>query len=106
MDKQKWTMVTRLEYLAAGGEPSLRFYGICWDVDAWAEDIDSGLLSLALSTHPEAGGRHMYPIPHPEGMSPSRAYWDIPDLWIGEYGALRRDFAAHAAKYLREKGYV
>ncbi|WMC09529.1 hypothetical protein PU634_10415 [Oceanimonas pelagia] len=102
----KWTMVTRLEYLAAGGEPYDRDLGICADIYKTARDYTTAILFVSLQAHPLATGSRMYPIPSTNpSQDPQDAFQRSPDLWVGEYGALRRDFAAHAARYLREKGY-
>lgn len=105
---KKWTLVTRLEYLAAGGEPAHRHSGICDDLRyVLGKDHDKYLIREALHTHPLAVDRVIFPIPDPQGKQDSgKVYCETADLWVDDYGALRRDFAAHAARYLRGRGYA
>lgn len=104
MAHKNWNTVDRLYYLASGGEPTSRQEGICYDILKTCYDADTKTLTKILLSHPLSSGNEDYPIAYPtHDMNAEDAYQQVPDLWVGEYGDRRREFAHYAAKQLEQE---
>jgi hypothetical protein len=49
---------------------------------------------------PKWSGERTFPVPHPEGKCPRRAYYNLP-IWEGPYGALRRELLDYLIERLK-----
>ena len=49
---------------------------------------------------PKWSGERMFPVPHPEGKCPQRAFYNLP-MWEGPYGALRRELLDYLIERLK-----
>lgn len=84
--------------------------GICWYVRTNASltseknELVQALLQEAFTTHPLYSGDLTYPVPsHTPELTAEGCFKYIDNIWAGEYGAMRRDFARHAAEYIRRQ---
>lgn len=49
---------------------------------------------------PKWSGERTFPVPHPEGKCPQRAFYNLP-IWEGPYGALRRELLDYLIERLK-----
>ena len=49
---------------------------------------------------PKWSGERTFPVPHPEGKCPRRAFYNLP-IWEGPYGALRRELLDYLIERLK-----
>jgi hypothetical protein len=64
-------------------------FGICYFLN-YADSNLRGLAKHLMTEWPKYSGNDRYPVPHPTETS-LRAFMYTPNLWIGEYGDLRRE---------------
>ena len=90
------TLLEKLIELRDNG-PFDRVLGICHNMKTSEKEM-SELRSLFCSW-PKYSGRLVFPVPHPK-LSPAEAFSAVLDLWVGEYGDLRRELLNHLIQEL------
>lgn len=90
------TLHERLCSLRDGG-PIVRVAGICQVVRDEASYIKQQMAEAlldAFNTWPEFSRDPIFPVPHAD-MKASDAFYEIEDVWEGQYGAARRRLLDH-----------
>jgi hypothetical protein len=93
------TLATRLRTFSTGEEtPIDPSCGICWFVHCEHPTL-SGITRKIMMGWPKATGDKDYPVPHPT-MSGEDSYSLTDNLWIKEYGDLRRELCLYLSEEL------
>jgi hypothetical protein len=97
-------LIDELKRLAEGGVPKAgdECLGICFILRndrALPKQFKESVYSWE-----HYSGNSTFPVPHPDFPdNPGKGFLNTDDLWIGEYGRLRRDLCRHFLKYLEEQ---
>lgn len=87
------TLLERLRTLR-DGVPEFCHAGICGNIGTVSGGDEEQLTALFRSW-PKFSGSVVYPVPGVDRMTPSEAFVYIHDVWVGEYGDLRRELLDH-----------
>lgn len=87
------TLLERLRTLRDAG-PKFCHVGICGNIGT-VSGGDEEHLAVLFRSWPKFSGNVVYPVPGVDRMTPSAAWARIHDVWVGEYGALRRELLDH-----------
>lgn len=87
------TLLERLRTLRDNG-PEFCHVGICGNIGT-VSGGDEGQLAALFRSWSKFSGNVAYPVPGVDRMGPSKAFFYINNVWVGEYGALRRELLDH-----------
>lgn len=87
------TLLERLRTLRDDG-PEFCYAGICGNIGT-VSGGDKEQLDVLFRSWPKFSGSVVYPVPGVAGMTPGGAFAHIRDVWVGEYGDLRRELLDH-----------
>ena len=99
-------VIDYLRELQNGADPDTSEYGICTNLSDKEFNCIHGdtvsFVAMYAKSWDRYSGISSYPISC--GVeTPSDQYWGTFDLWVGEYGDLRRDLCGHIADRLEEE---
>lgn len=78
-------------------------HGLC--VCLAKERLKIPRLSKILGLWDKCSGNTIYPVPDPEGeVDACTKYLNTSNMWVGEYGKLRKELCQHVADYIKENG--
>jgi hypothetical protein len=83
--------------------PFSTYAGICGNLPINSYQDEGVRLSALFRSWPKFSGSLTYPVPGVGDMSPHEAFVRIPNVWNGEYGALRRELLDHCINELAKE---